>query len=109
MRLSKSISTVFTFATSSSTFQVISPLKLSIIKQSLPLIHRYGWSDTAIQAACIELGYSTAMHRVIRPYDLITYCMRKWNAQALRKVDDSNFEGKTKIREKVFVAIKTRL
>lgn len=32
--------------------QDISPLKLKLIKQSLPHVHKYGWSDNAILAAC---------------------------------------------------------
>lgn len=32
--------------------QGISPLKLQLIKQSLPHVHKYGWSDNAIHAAC---------------------------------------------------------
>jgi hypothetical protein len=35
--------------------------------------------------------------------------MRNWNKQALRKIDDTNFEGNKKIREKVHYAIKQRL
>ena len=40
---------------------------------------------------------------------MIAYCMKNWNHRALRKIDDTNFEGKTKIREKVHFAIQQRL
>ena len=40
---------------------------------------------------------------------MISYSMRKWNTQALRKIDDNNFAGLKKIREKVHEGIKTRL
>lgn len=35
--------------------------------------------------------------------------MRTWNSNALRKIDDTNFEGNSKIRDKVHFAIKQRL
>lgn len=89
--------------------QTYSPLKLQIIKQSLPHVHKYGWSDNAIHAACAEMDLSPASHRLIRPYDMITYCMRNWNKNALRKIDDTNFDGLKKIREKVQYSIKIRL
>lgn len=44
------------------------------------------------------MDLSPASHRLIRPYDMITYCMQNWNKQALRKIDDTNFEGNKKIR-----------
>lgn len=32
--------------------QSLSPLKIKLIKQSLPHVHKYGWSENAILAAC---------------------------------------------------------
>lgn len=89
--------------------QAYSLLKLQIIKQSLPHVHKYGWSDNAIHAGCAEMDLSPASHRIIRPYDMITYCMKNWNKNALRKIDDTNFDGLKKIREKVQYSIKIRL
>lgn len=89
--------------------QSYSPLKLQLIKQSLPHVHKYGWSDNAIHVACVEMDLSPASHRLIRPYDMISYCMRNWNKNALRKIDDNNFDGMKKIRDKVQHAIKIRL
>lgn len=62
-----------------------------MIKNSLPFIHKYGWSDNAIHAGCQKMNLSPASHRLISPYDMIAYMMRKWNKNALQKVDDTNF------------------
>ncbi len=101
--------TSFVCKFSNSVIPVCSQLQLKLIKQSLPHVHKYGWSDNAIHAACAELELSPAAHRIIKPYDMISYCMNNWNQQALRKMDDYNFENRTKIRDKVWYAIKERL
>ena len=86
-----------------------SQLQEKLIKNSLPYVQKYGWTDNAILAACNNIDLSPASHRIITPYHMISYCMRKWNQEALRIVDDTNFEGKKKIREKVHFSIQTRL
>lgn len=86
-----------------------SQLKQTLIENSLAYVHKYGWNDRAIHAACVALDLSPAAHRLVSPYQLVTHCMAKWNTQALRKLDDSNFDGKKRIGEKVELGIKTRL
>jgi ubiquinone biosynthesis protein COQ9 len=78
-----------------------SQLKQTLIENSLAYVHKYGWNDRAIHAACAALDLSPASHRLVTPYQLISHCMARWNAQALRKLEDSNFEGKRRIGEKV--------
>lgn len=86
-----------------------SQLKQTLIENSLAYVHKYGWNDRAIHAACAALDLSPASHRLVTPYQLISHCMARWNAQALRKLDDSNFEGRRRIGEKVELSIRTRL
>lgn len=86
-----------------------SSIKDKLLENSLAYVHKYGWNDRAIHAACVALDLSPASHRLITPYQLVTHSMQRWNAQALRIVDDSNFEGKKRIREKVALSIKVRL
>jgi ubiquinone biosynthesis protein COQ9 len=52
---------------------------------------------------------SPASHRLVSPYELIAYSMRRWNAMALKEIDESEFEGKVRVREKIHYAIKRRL
>lgn len=56
-----------------------SKLQLELIKHSLPYVHKYGWTDHAIIAACENLDLSRASHRIINPYDLIAHSMQQWN------------------------------
>ncbi len=86
-----------------------SQLKQTLIQNSLAYVHKYGWNDRAIHAACAALDLSPAAHRLITPYQLVSHCMGKWNSEALRKLDDSNFEGRKRIGEKVELGIKIRL
>jgi len=81
----------------------------TLIETSLPFVHQYGWSDAAIHQGCQKLGLSPASHRLITPYDMITYCMRKWNKTSLRIVDDENFGQAKRIKDKIHFSIKTRL
>ena len=92
-----------------STHSLHSPLQLKLIEHSLPYVHKYGWTDKAILAACSNLDLSPASHRMIRPYDLISYSMKKWNQEALQQIEDSNFNFQKRIRDKIHFAIKTRL
>ena len=66
-------------------------LKDKLIEQSLAYVHKYGWNDRAIHAGCAALDLSPASHRLISPYQLVVHSMKRWNGQALRIVDDSNF------------------
>ena len=86
-----------------------SQLQEKLITQSLPYVHKYGWTDNAILAACNNLDLSPASQRIIKPFDMISFSMRAWNKAALRTIDDTNFEGLKRIRDKVHFAIKTRL
>lgn len=86
-----------------------STLKERLILHSLANVHKYGWNDRAIHAACVELDLSPAAHRIITPYQLVVHSMKRWNSQALQLLDDSNFEGKKRVRERVSLAIKVRL
>lgn len=70
-----------------------SKLQEKLIENSLPFVHKYGWSDNAIHAACSNMDLSPAAHRLIKPYDLISYSMKKWNKAALRIIDDTNFNS----------------
>ena len=86
-----------------------SQLKQTLIENSLAYVHKYGWNDRAIHAACAALDLSPAAHRMLTPYALVAHTMAKWNAQALRALDDSNFSGRKRTGEKVELAIRTRL
>ena len=59
--------------------------------------------------ACKTLDLSPAAHKLITPYTLIEHSMKNWNKKALRIVDDTNFEGRKRIREKIAYSIKIRL
>jgi ubiquinone biosynthesis protein COQ9 len=67
------------------------PLKTRLIDNSLAYVHKYGWNERAIHAACAALDLSPASHKLITPFQLVTHSMKRWNSQALRILDDSNF------------------
>ena len=69
----------------------MSGIKDKLIENALANVHKYGWNDRAIHAACVALDLSPASHRLITPYQLVTHSMQRWNTQALRIVDDTNF------------------
>ena len=68
-----------------------SQLQLKLINNSLPYVHKYGWTHNAIHAACSAMDLSPASHRLISPYDMIAHSMATWNKQALTHLDDTNF------------------
>ena len=84
-------------------------LKDKLIENSLAYVHKYGWNDRAIHAACATLDLSPAAHRLVTPFQLIEHSMKRWNSQALRIIDDTNFQGLKRIREKVTLSIRVRL
>jgi hypothetical protein len=86
-----------------------SVLREKLIENSLCYVEKYGWSDRAIHAACVAMDLSPASHRLVSPYEMVAWSMKKWNKQALQKVDDTNFEGRKRIREKVAYSIRIRL
>jgi hypothetical protein len=73
-------------------------IKQRLLENSLSYIHKYGWNDKAIHAACASLDLSPASHRLITPYAMISHSMQEWNRKALQIVDDSNFSGRKRIR-----------
>lgn len=72
--------------------------KHELLLTAITYVPKYGWNDLAIHAACAIHDLSPAAHRLVSPYEMITHCMKKWNETALKSIDDTNFEGKKRIR-----------
>jgi len=56
-----------------------SSIKTKLIETSLEYVPKYGWNTKPIHMACTLLDLSPAAHKIITPYDMIAYSMRKWN------------------------------
>lgn len=104
----KKFALVFRFSTSQASSSNLN-IKSKLIETSLLYVPKYGWNDRAIHAACGILDLSPAAHRIISPFQLIMHSMKKWNDESIRIIDDTNFDNKKRITEKVEFAIKTRL
>jgi hypothetical protein len=50
-------------------------IRIKLIEHSLHQVHKYGWHENAILAACAALDLSPASHKLISPYDLIAHSM----------------------------------
>jgi len=51
-------------------------IKQRLLENSLSYVHKYGWNDKAIHAACATLDLSPASHRLITPYFMISHSMQ---------------------------------
>lgn len=83
----------------------------AILEKTLPLVAFDGWSDTILRKAAMEAGFAPDLARIAFPQgatDAICFFTRQCDEQMAQQLSSVRIE-KMKIRERIALAVKTRL
>lgn len=82
-----------------------------ILTEALKLVPFDGWTDAMLEQATLKAGYEAGYARIAFPDgvgEVVNYYLRDLDAKMLEKLAKKD-TGKLKIREKIALAVKTRL